>query len=306
MSSINKKRKHISIKWKEIHHWIVPALIWAIILSWCILFILFMAWGIFATIKTPDEFYFNPAGFPTSWEYVTFNNYLEVFKNLNYMHPDGSYTYFIELLWNSFRLAFVSAFLAASALTLTSYVYAKYSHIWFTPICFILYLWCNYVTIGADLGTTLKFLKLYGFYNNPIGYYMYQCGGFGSGWLIYYAMWKGINMEYADAAKIDGAGPWRIFFSVLFPMTKGLFWVQVITMFQSLFGSYMSVFNFMPDYPTFALALWKIRTAVGDSLTSVGAKIAGFLIFSVPLGLLTYAMRNTIMESMSVMGGIKG
>ena len=98
----------------------------------------------------------------------------------------------------------------------------------------------------------------------------------------------------------------HIFYKILFPMTRGLFWVQVLMKFQTLWGNYMVVFNYMPSFPTFALALWKIRSATGDALTSVGAKIAGFLVFSVPRGCVTFAMRNTIMNSMSVMGGIKG
>ena len=306
MVNSRKKKKHFKIKSKDIPHYIFPTVLWLIILVWCVTFLIFTVWGFLSAFKTADEFYFNPAGLPTSLEYLTFDNFIEVIKNLKYEYPDGSVAPFPQLLWNSFLLSFGSAFLASLTLTLTSYVYAKYSHISFTSICFVLFLWCNYVTLGGDLGTTLKFLKAWGLYNNVVGYWVWNMGGFGGGWLIYYAMWKGINMEYSDAAKIDGAGPWRILFQILFPMTKGLFWVQVLMKFQVLWGNYMVVVNYMPDFPTFAMALWKIRFSTGDALTGVGAKIAGFLIFSVPLGIVTYAMRNTIMNSMSVMGGIKG
>ena len=262
---IARKKKHYKMNWKDLPSRIFPTILWLIIMAWCILLLIFVIWGFLATFKTPDEFYFNPTGLPTSWEYLTFNNYIEVFNNLKYQYPDGTFAFFPELLWNSFILSFGSAFLAAATLTLTSFVYAKYSHIGFTAICFVLFLWCNYVPIGADLGTTLKFLNAYGLYNNVVGYWVYNMGGFGGGWLVYYAMWKGINMEYSDAAKIDGAGPWTIFYKILFPMTRGLFWVQVLMKFQTLWGNYMVVFNYMPSFPTFALALWKIRSATGDA-----------------------------------------
>lgn len=292
---------------KDCYKYLFPAAMWVIILLWCVLFILFTFWGVMTSLKTPAEFYYNKIGFPRSAKGWGFNNYVIVLKNINYQYPNGKrFAYAPELLWNSFLFAFMTAFLSIATLMLTSYVYARFSHIWFTKIAWWIFLWVNYMPFTVSLGAELKLLNSLGLYDNIIGMWVYNCGGFGGGFLLYYATWKGISPEYSDAAKIDGAGQFRILFSVILPLTKGLFFVQVLTKFTALWGNYTYNMTYLPSYPTFALAIWKVRETTEKGLTDITAKLTAFLVFSVPLGLITYFSKNLIMDSMSVMGGIKG
>lgn len=95
--------------------------------------------------------------------------------------------------------------------------------------------------------------------------------GMGYGTVIYYAALMGIDSEYLDAAKIDGAGKFRQTVSILIPMIKHIIILLVILqigqIFYSDFGLFYNVtLNSTLLYPTTDV----IETFVYRSLISLG------------------------------------
>ncbi len=103
--------------------------------------------------------------------------------------------------------------------------------------------------------------------------------------LFYLAALQAIPTEVYEAAAIDGAGPWRTFWKVTFPLLKpGHFFVAVV----SIIGA-MKVFdqNYIvsrgtggPDYATYSVVLYIFNTAIHDAKLGLAAA-AGVVLFVV-------------------------
>ena len=76
------------------------------------------------------------------------------------------------------------------------------------------------VTILPLFGGTAATLKLYkaiNFYNNPIAL-VTSIGLYGGYFFYMYSFYKSLKWEYAEAALVDGAGHYRVFFRIMLPM----------------------------------------------------------------------------------------
>ena len=101
--------------------------------------------------------------------------------------------------------------------------------------------------------------------------------------LFYLAALQAIPTDVYEAAAIDGAGPWRQFWKITFPLLKpGHFFVAVV----SIIGA-MKVFdqNYIvsrgtggPDYATYSVVLYIYNTAIKDSALGLAAA-AGVVLF---------------------------
>src|SRR4051795_321170 len=103
--------------------------------------------------------------------------------------------------------------------------------------------------------------------------------------LFYLAALQSIPTDVYEAAAIDGAGPWRTFRKITFPLLKpGHFFVAVV----SIIGA-MKVFdqNYIvsrgtggPDYATYTVVLYIYNTAIKDIQLGLAAA-AGVVLFVV-------------------------
>src|SRR5207302_4843331 len=103
--------------------------------------------------------------------------------------------------------------------------------------------------------------------------------------LFYLAALQAIPTDVYEAAAIDGAGPWRTFWNVTFPLLKpGHFFVAVV----SIIGA-MKLFDQMyiisrgtggPDYATYSIVLYIFNTAIKDIQLGLAAA-AGVVLFIV-------------------------
>lgn len=101
--------------------------------------------------------------------------------------------------------------------------------------------------------------------------------------LFYLAALQAIPTDVYEAAAIDGAGPWRTFWKITFPLLKpGHFFVAVV----SIIGA-MKVFdqNYIvsrgtggPAYSTYSVVLYIYNTAIKDSALGLAAA-AGVVLF---------------------------
>ena len=56
---------------------------------------------------------------------------------------------------------------------------------------------------------------------------------------LFYAFFLGLPKELEEAARIDGAGPWRIFFTIVVPNAKAVFATVAILTFLTQWGSFL-------------------------------------------------------------------
>jgi ABC-type glycerol-3-phosphate transport system permease component len=122
--------------------------------------------------------------------------------------------------------------------------------------------------------------------------------------LIFYAFFLGIGNEYAEAAKIDGAGNFTIMMKIIFPLTAQMFFIMCIQAFIPLWNDYMGTVIWFPSIPTLAYGIFYFTDATSTLASWPPIQIAGCIILMIPLLVLFLAFKDKLMGNIR-MGGVK-
>jgi multiple sugar transport system permease protein len=118
----------------------------------------------------------------------------------------------------------------------------------------------------------------------------------------------GIPNELIDAAKVDGCGPWRIYWNIILPNCKTILIYIIITVFMSYWGDYYGPLVYMnsSDAPyTFAYALFK-SSVEGDASTALAnIRMAGGVFMTLFPTLLFAFFQNQLTDG-ALTSGLKG
>lgn len=301
-----------------------PILIWALIVLWCVIFLLLVAWGLMTSFKSKFGFDWNSYWIPPAYieQNLTlpggivvnnkeaawaFDNYIVALKNLWVLDKAGNQVFFDKMLVYTLYYCIVYAFIAVFAPMLCSYVYAKYSkRVRWTKLVWVLVLISMYVPLSASLAASLKLAMTLGIYDNLFFFVIASFGPFGGDFLIYYATWKGLSWEYAEAAIMDGAGHTTIMFKIMFPMTITVFWVLFVSKVIALWTDYSTPMVFLPSYPTLAYGVYRLQQNTTNLETAgIPIRLAALYAVAVPMFALFMIFREKMMGSLT-MGGLKG
>lgn len=113
-----------------------------------------------------------------------------------------------------------------------------------------------------------------------------------------------IPADYLDAAILDGAGRWRIFRSIVMPMSQPIVAALVVILFMGAWNDYFWPLVILtdPSKYTLTLALGQLN---GQYSTRYNILMAGSLLSMVPI-LLVYALAQKYFQSGLQLGGLKG
>lgn len=115
---------------------------------------------------------------------------------------------------------------------------------------------------------------------------------------------KEIPVELEEAARIDGAGDLRIFWSVVLPLCKPALGVIGIFGFTMIWDQYMLPLLVAQDASQFTLPL-ALRTLRHDETVGTGALLAAALLAMLPSVLAFLAMQRQFIKGLTA-GAVKG
>lgn len=273
-----------------------------VIMSIYAILILFpYAFALFASFKSVADFSDNPFGISVP----TLSAYTKMLKSFVYpvLMKDGSAGYydFLGLTINSFLFASGRAFIGTMTPCVVSYCAARFDFKigkFLTDLVYVL------LTVGliGTTGASIEMTQRLGLYDNMIGMYVLSASFLGMQYLYYYGNWKTIPSDFSEAAIMDGAGNFTIFFRIMFPMVRSLFSLNLITGFIGHWGDYGTPLFYMPSTPTLALAMFNFNELYS---TSVTMQLAGCLMLSIP-GLILFLVGKKYFVGNMQLGGIKG
>lgn len=284
-----------------------PSVAWTAVVLWCVIFLMLMLWAIINSLKTYLNFYEDPLFFPKKgmgygWQFV---NYVKAFGALKVIR-EGKEIMAPQMLVNSLFYAVGSGGFSIVTACLASYILAKYSYLKWVRGLWVIVLLTNYLPIGSSLAANIELLTKLGLYDSMLGIIYWQCGAFGYIFLIYYATWKSVSWNYAEAAFIDGAGHFRTMLLIMWPMTCTIFGVLFIQQFIALWNDYMTPIIYLPSYPNLSYGAYQFQFSVDDvNIATPPIQIAGLLMLTVPVLVLFLIFRNKLMGSLTL-GGLKG
>ncbi|MBQ2883932.1 MAG: carbohydrate ABC transporter permease [Alphaproteobacteria bacterium] len=253
-----------------------------------------LVWGFISSLKEPTEYMLSEKFFP---EIPLFSNYIEAFKLLE-ANDSNLFTMLFNTVWLSFGRTFISIMVASA----TAYVIARFEFVGRNFI-YNLAIVTMILPIFGNLASTVKIYKALHMYDSPL-ILLASAGGFGLVFLVMHSYYKTIPKEYAEAAQMDGANQYYIYFKIMFPMAKSSVFSLALVAFIDAWNDYATSIYYLPSFPTISSGLYTYSTVTEFNLNYPAYFAGMFLACIVPLALYI-AFQDIIMKGIST-GGLKG
>lgn len=235
-------------------------------------------------------------------ETLDFSAYKRAFSEWGYELDNGKYVGFFGMLWNSVWRTFGASFLSWFSSAMVCYILVHYS--------------CKYTRMVYNLGLFVAMIPLYGagaaqyklydtlhLINNPL-ILLTNITLFSTYFFYMYAFWKSISWSYAEAAMVDGANHYQIFFKIMFPMAAPSIIALFVMTFITGWNDYEGTLLYMKDYPNLPYGVY-IFEELGGRKNDIPMFMSGVLLSLIPILILFLTFQNTIMEKV-YLGGLKG
>jgi N-acetylglucosamine transport system permease protein len=236
---------------------------------WSVIVCAPLIWVLISSFKTTKEVLGSPFTLPSSWN---FTNYVSAWTTA------GIGTYFFNTV-----IVVASALVIVMVLgAMCAYVLARYE---FKGSRLLYYIMLAGLAFPIFLAIVPLFfvLRTFGILNTLPGLIItYVAFALPFTVFFLFAFFKQLPQEVAEAAAIDGAGPWRIFFQIMLPMARpGM--------------ASVAIFNFLGLWNQFLLPV-ALNTRPGNYVLSQGmASFASQAGYSVDFGALFAAVVITVL-----------
>ena len=275
---------------ETILHLIVSAVFAIIALSYVYMFF----WAVMSACKTHTEIIMNPFALPKKWHW---EHFVEVVSSLN-VNGNG----FWEMLFNSCFFSVVGALLQTFVTITFAYCCTMYkfpgSNLPYTIILVIMTL----PIYGAG-GATYALYRQLGMVDSYTHIICSAAGMTGS-FLYFRAFFKNMSWTYAEAAAMDGCGPFRLYFKVMLPQAKPIFGALFLTTWLASWNNYESALLYLPNLPTLPVGIYQFNTEM-IYRARLDILFAACVLVSIPALVLFTVFNKMITTNVSV-GGIKG
>lgn len=235
----------------------------------------------------------------------TLDNFKRIFTEFTYpvTMPDGTpgLYYFGGLLLNSVLYAVGCAAASATCPLIVGYCTARFPNKFSKFLINLVYVLIALPIVGK-IGSEIEMTQKLGIYNSVPGMWFLKFHFLGMYTLIYHANFKTMAKEYFEAAYIDGAGNFTIFFKIMLPLVSKTWTICFLLNFISFWSNYSDALYFLPDTPTLALALLNFNKLPGTSETM---QLAAAFMIAVPSLTLFALFKDKFVTNIQT-GGIKG
>lgn len=271
--------------------------------SLTLLFALF--WATYSSVKDRFDFFFSPLAFPESFH---FENFSTVFNKLyiSIAWGRGSRRVYVpEMFMWSIVYALGTSIVAQFSRCCCAYVCAKFSKYRPARILYNVVIIVMILPIVGNLASTMQVYRKLMIYDNMFVYFLSAVGFTGQYFLIYYAAFKSVSWEYAEAAFIDGAGHFTVMLKIMIPMVKNTMGCLLLLEFIGLWNDYSVPMVYLPSYPTIAYGLYTFQFSNIAEASSIPVQLAGCLVVMLPVLVLYVIFNKQLIGNISI-GGLKG
>ena len=257
-------------------------------------YVYILVWAVIAGTKTHSEIVMNPFSLPETWHW---EHFLEVFSLLKVGKSN-----FFDMLFNSVWFSVVGVFINQFTTITFAYCCTKYKFPgsnWPYAIILVMMTLPIYGAGGATYAL-YRNLGLVDTYWHVIA----SAGGFSVMFLYYRAFFQNLSWTYAEAAQMDGAGHFQIYFKVMLPQAKPIFGALFLTQWLSTWNSYESALIYLPNLPTLPVGIYQFNIEMMYR-ARLDILFAACVIIALPALVLFTAFNKVITTNVSI-GGIKG
>ena len=253
-----------------------------------------VVWGFSSSFKTIDDYFDNRFGLPGKWIFENYPNAVEMISN-------GGMT-FGQMTWNSIWFALGSAWINMEFTSAYAYVLNKYK---FKGRNFLygLCLFIMSVPIGASFVSTYRLYYDLHLANSYLILFT-STSVYGMNLMLFHSYYSNISNSYMEAAKIDGANFYQIYFKIMRKQASPLALTLGLMLFINKWNDYMSPLLYMPEKPTLATGLFRYQTIV-ERNGNYPVLFAGLFMCLLPILVIFAIFSDKMMNNLNI-GGLKG
>ena len=216
----------------------------------------------------------------------------------------GFRTVFLEEMFlYSILYAVGCAIAGTTTQMVVAYLCAKYRYK-FSKVIYTVVIVVMVLPIVGSLPSELQMANRLGIYDTIWGMYIMKANFLGMYFLVFYANFKALSNEYADAARVDGAGNFRVMISIIFPLVRNTYFTVFLLNFIGFWNDYQTPLIYIPNWPTVAYGLYSTFQSTSGDLSNVPVKLAACLMMLIPILIIFLIFHNRLMGNITV-GGLK-
>lgn len=281
------QKKHLSVSQS-----IVRAIAFVIFCVVGLSYLYLILWCFYSGARNNIDFAADPFGFSS----LQLSNYIEVFSKI-----ESNGTSFFGMILNSLYFSFLGPFLSIFVTSRLAYATAKYKFFGRGAI-YILVLIVITLPIYGSQSAMYRLLYQLGWLNSRL-MLLTSLNGFSIYFLYFYGFFKTVSWDYAEAAQIDGANPWQIYYRVMLPQAMPMFGALFLMLWIADWNSYGTALIYLPNMPTLAVGIYQFETLARYS-NRMDLLYAACAISMLPPLILFAFCNKTLMSNVSI-GGIK-
>ena len=273
---------------------IVMGIVFVLFLLYALTLIFPVVWCFYNSFKTNREFFKDVWSLPAIWK---FSNWKDAFSlSVRGIKIPGMFT-------NSIIFTFSTTIISILTSSMTAYIIAKYPF----KGSSLFYVTALVLMMVPSVGSMAAVYKMYndlGLYNTYFGIIIGAFGGFGSSFILLYGFFKNLNWSYAEAAFVDGANHYDVFFRIMLPMAiPGLIAVAILSAI-GVWNDYFTVYMYAPDKVTIAVGLQGLVNQM--QYRANYPLLFAVLIMSIFPVILVFAIFQKKIMANTTLGGLKG
>lgn len=274
--------------------WIVAA----VFVAYTLCLLIPYAYAAFASVSNYKEYYLNIFPFPK--EGIKLGNYIDAWNNLKH-EGNGVPEMILNSLWFAGGSAILNVFLSSCG----AYVCAKYKFkgrsflYWFALITMM-------IPVVGSMPSQLKFISNMGVYNSRMFIFV-NAATIGATFIIMYGCFRNLDWAYAEAAFMDGAGHFTVFFKIMLPQVISPMTALILSDFIMGWANVENSLVYYPELPTLSTGLYHFRSIVitAEGMRRYPAYFAAILLCIIPTVMLFAIFQKKLMD-VQLSGGIKG
>ncbi len=273
-----------------------------LLLSYVITLFVPAVWTIVSSLKSVDEWSWDQNYFGLPME-PSFGNYVTAYKYFN-VKAGARQVFMPEQFLYSILYAGGCAIAATLTPCVVAYAVARL-HNEFGKVIYTVVIVAMALPIVGSLPSEIQMARATGIYGHIWGQWIMKMNFLGVYFLVFYAQFRAIPMDYTEAAQLDGASNMSVMVKIIIPLAKGTVSAVMLLNFIAYWNDYQIPMIYVKDYPVLAYGMFMFYQSTEDAISCVPVKLAGILLMAIPIVILFAVFNKKLAVNLSV-GGIKG
>ena len=262
-----------------------------LMLCLCVIFFIPFYYLLVNTFKQPQDATMSPMSLPI--KNFTLDLYKQAFESIN----------FLSSLKNSVIITVVSVCIIIIIGSMASYAINRHQNK-LTKFLFFYFLVGFMVPAQTTMIPLFNLMSKLGLQNSVLGMIILYSSWCNFALFMYQGFLGGVPKDLEEAARIDGANLWQLFWKIVFPLLKPVTTTIAIFDVMWIWNDFMMPYLFISSSDKFTLIM-EVYKGVGQFSNNWTVMLCTMVIVLLPIAVFYIAMQRHIIEGITS-GAVKG